>query len=83
MNLHCQRRRLDWILTSKHSISERKKGRRGRRETERERERAQMGEIDFANTQTEEERERMTLFTFLDLCEEKRQKKWAYYLFFF
>jgi hypothetical protein len=33
------------------SVSERKKGRRGRRKT---RERAQMGEIDFADTQTEE-----------------------------
>jgi hypothetical protein len=33
-----------------------------------------MGEMDFADTQTKE-RERMTLFTFLDLCEGKRQKK--------
>jgi hypothetical protein len=63
----------DWILTSEHSVSERKKEEKKRkkrkkrkeRERERERERAQMGEIDFADTQTEE-REKMTFFTFLD-----------------
>jgi hypothetical protein len=44
-----------------------------------------MGEMDFADTQTmERERERMTLFTFLDLCEGKRQqKKGLFYLFIF
>jgi hypothetical protein len=42
----------------------RRKGRRGRSEM-RERERAQIGEMGFANTQIEE-RERVILFTFLD-----------------
>jgi hypothetical protein len=41
-----------------------------------------MGEMDFVDTQTVE-RERMTLFTFLDLCEGKRQKKKGLLLLFF
>jgi hypothetical protein len=42
-----------------------------------------MGEMDFVDTQTVE-RERMTLFTFLDLCEGKRQqKKRAYYYYYY
>ena len=56
MNLHCQRWRLDWILTSKHSVSEKKKEEKKRknRNERNERERAQMGEIDFADIQTKE-----------------------------
>ena len=67
MNLHCQRWSSgDWILTSEHSVSERKKEEKKRkerneRERERERERAQMGEMDFADTQIEE-KERELLF---------------------
>jgi hypothetical protein len=47
-----------------------------------------MGEMDFVDTQTVE-RERMTLFTFSDLCEGKRQKKkgllfvFVFFFFFF
>jgi hypothetical protein len=71
-------------MTSKHFISERKKeekkGRRGRRET-RERE-SSNGKNELCRHSDKGERERMTLFTFLDLYEGKRQKK-VYYLFFF
>jgi hypothetical protein len=54
----------DWILTSKHSVSEwkkeEKKGRRGRRESSN-------GRNGLCRYSDKGERERMTLFTFFRL----------------
>jgi hypothetical protein len=75
---------LDFDFKAFYIIEEKRREQKEEEEREkRERERAQMGEMDFVDTQTVE-RERMTLFTFLDLCEGKRQKKKrAYYYYFF
>ena len=50
----------DWIMTFEHFVSKRKKEEKKRKERN-ERERAQMREMDFADTQIEE-REREWLF---------------------
>jgi CelD/BcsL family acetyltransferase involved in cellulose biosynthesis len=50
-------------MTSEYSVSERKKEEK-KRKKRKERERAQIGEMNFVDTQ--HRRERMTLFTFLD-----------------
>jgi hypothetical protein len=74
MNLHCQRWRLDWILTLKNSISERKKEEKKKEGEKRERE-SSNGRNELCRYSDRGERERITFFTFLDLCEGKRQKE--------